>query len=92
MKQCLLKDEIVEKLSIKNKLIYLTVTVSFVCGWVITFLGFYAPPIGQVDNTIIVIFGQALTYCAYGLGLREYGEYIVKKALREERHDKERFD
>lgn len=78
-----------EKLSIKNKLIYTTVMFSFICGWVITFLGFYAPPMGQVDNTVIVIFGQALTYCAYGLGLREYGEYIVKKTLIEHKEKKE---
>lgn len=77
-----------DKLTIKNKLIYATVTISFVCGWVITFLGFYAPPVGEVDNTIIVVFGQALTYCAYGLGLREYGEYIGKRILRE--HHKHR--
>lgn len=77
-----------EKLSYKNILIYITVIISFICGWVITFLGFYAPPLGTVDNTVIVVFGQALTYCAYGLGIREYGEYIVHKALAERKKEK----
>lgn len=66
---------------IKNILIYITVILSFILGWIITFLGFYAPPLGEIDNTIIVIFGQALTYCAYGLGIREYADYIIQKHL-----------
>lgn len=68
-----------EQLSIRSKLIYTTVMLSFILGWVITFLGFYAPPHGEVNNTVIVIFGQALTYCAYGLGLKEYGDYMLKR-------------
>lgn len=76
-------------LSFRNKLIYSTVIVAFVLGWIITFLGFYAPPKGEVDNTVIVIFGQALTYCAYGLGIKEYGDYIIHKSRMEQRNEKD---
>lgn len=78
-------------LSFRNKLIYITVIASFILGWVITFLGFFAPPRGIVDNTVIVIFGQALTYCAYGLGIKEYGDYLIAKTRNKKGEDDEQL-
>lgn len=51
-----------------------TVIGSFVCGWLITIAGFIVPPLGVVDNSVIIILGQALTYTAVGVGLKEYGD------------------
>ena len=51
-----------------------TIIGSFVCGWILTFAGFFAPPLGVVDNSVIIILGQALTYTAVGVGLKQYGD------------------
>lgn len=49
-----------------------TVIAAFVLGWGITIAGFFAPPLGVVDNSILFILGQGLTYCAAGIGLKDY--------------------
>lgn len=56
-----------------------TIIASFILGWVMTIAGFIVPPLGVVDNSVIVILGQALTYSAVGVGLKEYGELQSRK-------------
>lgn len=56
----------------QNTLRNYTVLLSFLFGWIITFVGLFLPPIGAIDNSVIIIFGQAMTYCAVGLGLKDY--------------------
>lgn len=56
-----------------------TILVSFALGWLITIAGFIAPPTGVVDNSVIIILGQALTYTAVGVGLKEYADITIAK-------------
>lgn len=56
-----------------------TLILSFLCGWGLTIAGFVVPPLGVVDNSIIIIFGQALTYCAVGLGMKDYVDVKMKE-------------
>lgn len=63
----------------QEQLRYVTVVLSFVLGWCITIAGFIAPPIGIVDNSVLFILGQALTYCAVGVGLKDYVDAAIKK-------------
>lgn len=49
-----------------------TVIVSFLIGWGLTIAGFCVPPVGIIDNTVLIVLGQSLTYCGGGLGLKEY--------------------
>lgn len=49
-----------------------TVIGSFLIGWGLTIAGFCVPPVGIIDNTVLIVLGQALTYCGGGLGLKEY--------------------
>ena len=41
-----------------------TIIASFIMGWMITIAGFFVPPLGVINNSVIIIFGQAMTYCA----------------------------
>lgn len=63
----------------KNKIREITVLGSFILGWCITFAGFVAPPLGEVDNSVIIIFGQAMTYCAVGVGMKDYVDTQISK-------------
>ena len=49
-----------------------TIIASFALGWILTIVGFILPPRGQVDNSVLVVLGQALTYTAVGVGLKSY--------------------
>ena len=49
-----------------------TILSSFILGWLLTIVGFILPPRGQVDNSVLIILGQALTYTAVGVGLKSY--------------------
>jgi len=63
----------------QEKLRYITVVVSFTIGWCITIAGFIVPPMGIVDNSVLFILGQALAYCAVGVGLKDYVDVSIKK-------------
>ena len=53
---------------------------AFVVGTVITFLGLFLPPTGEIDNSVLVAVGQFLTLCAGGLGVKEYVDGSITRA------------
>lgn len=56
-----------------------TILSSFFLGWALTIAGFIVPPMGVIDNSVIIILGQALTYTAVGVGLKEYADITIAK-------------
>lgn len=56
-----------------------TILSSFILGWALTIAGFIVPPMGVIDNSVIIILGQALTYTAVGVGLKEYADITIAK-------------
>lgn len=56
----------------KQNLYYITALLSFLFGWAITFIGFFIPPMGIVDNSILIILGQSMTYTGSALGITMY--------------------
>jgi 4-hydroxybenzoate polyprenyltransferase len=83
-----------EKLDTRSKLLYGTAVVGFVAGWVITFWGFNLPPQGVIDNTVIVVLGQAMTYSAAAFGVDKFIDYKIdrKKRTRQEEEADETGD
>lgn len=67
------------ELGVRTKLLYISAAFAFVAGWVLTFWGFNLPPCGVIDNTVIVVLGQAMTYAAAAFGLGEYIHYNIEK-------------
>lgn len=66
-------------LDTRTKLLYGTAVVGFVAGWVITFWGFHLPPQGVIDNTVIVVLGQAMTYSAAAFGVDKFIDYKIER-------------
>lgn len=60
------------KPEIKDSVIVGVSVAAFIVGVVLTFLGLFLPPSGQIDNSVLVGSGQFLTLCATGLGVKEY--------------------
>lgn len=54
---------------------------SFFVGVILSFLGLFLPPVGVVDNTVLVAVGQFLTLSAGGLGIREYVNVKLTEAI-----------
>lgn len=67
------------ELGVRTKMLYISAATAFVAGWVLTFWGFSIPPEGVVDNTVIVVLGQAMTYAAAAFGIGEYIHYNIEK-------------
>lgn len=59
-------------LGVKDKVAYSTALASFVLGWVLIGVAFVVKPLGQVDASVISIFGMALVYTASILGVSLY--------------------
>lgn len=56
-----------------------TIFTSFILGWALTIGGFLAPPLGVIDNSVLIVLGQTLTYTAVGVGLKEYADLTIAK-------------
>ena len=61
-----------QDLCIKDKVAQSTALASFVLGWVLIGIAFIVAPLGQVDASVISIFGMALVYTASILGVSLY--------------------
>lgn len=63
---------------------------SFLVGVILTFLGLFLPPLGIIDNSVLVAVGQFITLTAAALGVKEYVDGSITRARlrgREERSD-----
>ena len=68
------------KQGVKDSVIVAVACASFVVGCVLTFLGLFLPPTGQIDNSVLVAVGQFLTLTAAGLGVKEYVDGSITRA------------
>ena len=59
-------------LGVKDKVAYATALASFVLGWVLIGVAFVVAPIGQLDASVISVFGMALVYTVSILGVSLY--------------------
>lgn len=55
-----------------------TILGAFVLGWIVTVIALFMPPQGVVDASVVVILGQSMTYCAAGLGIKDYVDVKIK--------------
>ena len=65
-----MKDNNVKKLSNTASVRNTTILASFIIGWVITIAGFIVPPLGVIDNSVLIVLGQSLTFVAAGLSIK----------------------
>lgn len=50
-------------------------------GIVLLFLGFYAKPIGEIDNSVLVAFGESSTFAGSLFGIQAIERYKFTKKL-----------
>lgn len=82
-----------EKFRLRSEYVKLTLSVVLaVFGMVLLIVGFIVPPLGVIDNSILVAFGEISTFAgailginyAYSTKMKEL-EYSVKKGVNNEK-------
>ena len=67
----------------KAKLAVWTGWISFFAGWFLTFVNFFSPPLGVVEDSTLWILGQTLLYVAGIIGLTTYAKAEIHSIRRE---------
>lgn len=60
------------KLKIDAKISYVFAIVAFICGWVLTFFSFFVPPKGVIDQSVLLVLGQALAFSGGVVGITQH--------------------
>lgn len=61
-----------ESLSYKDKLSYLLAIAAFALGWIITIIGFFVSPVGEIHSTVLWVLGQSLLFTGSIIGIAQY--------------------
>ena len=56
-------------LTIKDKISYILCCASFVCGTILTFIGLFVDPLGEIDASVISSLGIFLTFSGSLIGI-----------------------
>lgn len=64
--------------------------ILILAGLVLLFLGFYAKPIGEIDNSVLVAFGESSTFAGSLFGIQAVENHKFKKKLQQ--NENERLD
>lgn len=51
-------------------------------GAVMSFLGFYTSPVGEISDSVLWYFAQCLIYAGSVFGMKEYVDYMIGKIKR----------
>ena len=64
----------------KKNLNLILATCLALSGAVMSFIGFYAEPKGEISNSVLWYFAQTLLYTGTAFGMKEYVNYWKHKA------------
>lgn len=57
------------KLTVKEKLSYIMAFGSLICGYVLLFLGYFSPPEGEINSTVLYAFGEICIFAGSTIGI-----------------------
>jgi len=60
-------------------------TILVACGMLLLFLGFWVPPEGQIHESVLVAFGETMTFAGALFGVDYRYRYLVHKIFRHHR-------
>ena len=58
-------------------------TILIISGLILLFLGFYQKPVGEIDNSVLVAFGETSTFAGSLFGIQSLEKYKFTKKLQE---------
>ena len=67
-----------KEIPFKDKFGFIISIVSFIVGTTISFIGMLLPPMGIIDNSVLMCAGEFLSLCAVYSGLTTYTSIFTK--------------
>ena len=47
-------------------------------GAVLSFIGFFTAPVGEISDSVLWYFAQTLIYAGTAFGMKEYVDYMIR--------------
>lgn len=67
------------KLDIKDWIIFGCGIVTLLAGIVLTYIGIYSPPVGEISGSVLAALGEFLTFAGSALGIGSYTVLQIHK-------------
>lgn len=67
------------KLDVKDWIIFGSGIVTLLAGIVLTYIGIYSPPIGEISGSVLAALGEFLTFAGSALGIGSYTALQIHK-------------
>ena len=70
-------------LTVKDRFVFTLSVCSFSLGWILVFVGFFVPPLGEISSSVLGIFGTSLIFTGSSLGISLHYENQLEKIKKE---------
>lgn len=70
------------KLDIKEGIIFGCGVLTLIAGIVLTYIGIYSPPIGEISGSVLAALGEFLTFAGSAMGIGSYTAIQIHKINR----------
>lgn len=67
------------KLDIKDWIIFGCGIITLLAGIVLTYIGIYSPPVGEISGSVLAALGEFLTFAGSALGIGSYTVLQIHK-------------
>ncbi len=77
------------KFDTKDWIIFGCGIITLLAGIVLTFIGIYAPPMGEISGSVLAALGEFLSFSGAALGIGSYTALQIKKIDRKMNKEEE---
>ena len=67
------------KIDVKEAIIFGAGLLTLVAGIVLTYIGIYAPPVGEISGSVLAALGEFLTFAGSAMGIGSYTAIQIHK-------------
>ena len=71
----------------KLTLQFIVALILVIAGLILLFIGFYAPPIGEIANSVLVAYGEVSTFAGSLIGVDYHYRYKVHEYKKKNSED-----
>ena len=75
------------KLDIKDWIIFGCGVITLIAGIVLTYIGIYSPPVGEISGSVLAALGEFLTFAGSALGIGSYTALQIHKINKSSRKE-----
>ena len=76
-------------MKVKDIIVWVAAIIAFLTGIGLCIAGFYAPPAGEIDGSVLTATGEFLTFFGSVFGIGKYTEIQIEKIKNHNEDNKE---